>query len=42
VLVPNQDAVIAVVFNDGNIGQADTVAWQWVEQSLQWLAEEAR
>ncbi|MCH8530598.1 MAG: beta-lactamase family protein [Saccharospirillum sp.] len=39
VLVPEQDAVVAMVFNDGNIGKADPVAWQWVEQSLLWLAE---
>lgn len=39
VLVPEQDAVVAIVFNEGNVARADAIAWQWVEQSLQWLAE---
>ncbi|MHA7879547.1 MAG: serine hydrolase domain-containing protein [Saccharospirillum sp.] len=39
VLVPEQDAVLAMAFNEGNIAKADALAWRWVEQSLQWLAE---
>lgn len=39
VLVPEQDAVVANVYNDGNIERVDAIAWQWVEQSLQWLVE---
>lgn len=39
VLVPEQDAVVAMVFNDGNIAKADALAWRWVEQSMEWLAE---
>lgn len=39
VLVPEQDAVVAIVFNEGNIAKADALAWRWVEQSLRWLVE---
>lgn len=37
VLVPEWDAVVAIVFNDGNIARADALAWEWVEQSLDWV-----
>lgn len=32
VLIPERDAVAAMVFNEGNVARADALAWEWVEK----------